>query len=256
MTIINPYYFSEYMILTARDLHIFHLLNEFGVLESNTLSKIVSSTSNHKTVSARLLTLKKQWYIKEIGAKERMRRKNIIYSLNTTKETIKKIYLESWIQYYPRYYNSSYTMLNHQIYLWKLVGYLIIELKKRNIEVDIGKIKWSKTIQKLITTEQDNTRTFYEYLEYTVIPDAIIQIWDTLYCFELENTNSYWQAEEKIRKYNQLLMRKDNNKFFSVFQGKKLVLIVGCWDYKNEKYKEILKEGYTWKSITVNIEKL
>ena len=76
MTLIKIYYFNEYMILTTRDLHIFHLLNEFGVLESDTLSKIVSPTSNHKTVSARLLTLKKKWYIKEIGARERMRRKN------------------------------------------------------------------------------------------------------------------------------------------------------------------------------------
>lgn len=241
------------MILTTRDLHIFHLLNEFGVLESDTLSKIVSPTSNHKTVSARLLTLKKQWYIKEIGAKERMRRKNIIYSLNTNKDILKKIYLESWIQYYPRYYNSSYTMLNHQVYLWKLVWYLIIELKKRNIEVDIGKIKWSKTIQKLITTEQDNIRTSYEYLEYTVIPDAIIEIWNTLYCFELENTNSYSQAEEKIRKYNQLLMRKDNKSFFPLFQEKKLVLIVGCWDYKKWKYTELLNENYSGKSLVVNI---
>jgi hypothetical protein len=33
-------------------------------------------------------------------------------------------------------------------------------------------------------------------------------------------------------------------------------LIVGCWEYKKEKYSEILKDGYTWKSITVNIEKL
>lgn len=241
------------MILTTRDLHIFHLLNEFGILESDTLSKIVSPTSTHKTVSARLLTLKKQWYLKEIGAKERMRRKNIIYSLNTTKETIKKIYLESWIQYYPRFYNSSYTMLNHQTYLWRLVAYLIIELKKRNIEVDIGKIKWSKTIQKLITTEQDNTRTPYEYLEYTVIPDAIIEIWNTLYCFELENTNSYSQAEEKIRKYSQLLMRKDNKNFFPLFQEKKLLLIVGCWDYKKWKYTELLNENYSGKSLVVNI---
>ena len=244
------------MILTTRDLHIFHLLNEFGVLESDILSKIVSPTSTHKTVSARLLTLKKQWYIKEIGAKERMRRKNIIYSLNTNKDILKKIYLESWIQYYPIYYNSSYTMLNHQTYLWKLVAYLIIELKKRNIEVDIGNIKWSKTIQKLITTEQDNTRTAYEYLEYAVIPDAIIEIWNTLYCFELENTNSYSQAEEKIRKYNQLLMRKDHKNFFPLFQGKKLVLIVGCWDYKKEKYKEILKDDFNWKNIILEINNL
>ena len=182
-----------------------------------------------------------------------MRRKNIIYSLNTSKDILKKIYLESWIQYYPRFYNSSYTMLNHQIYLWKLVWYLIIELKKRNIEVVIGKIKWSKTIQKLITTEQDNTRTAYEYLEYVVIPDATIEIWNVIYCFELENTNSYWQAEEKIRKYNQLLLRKDHKNFFPLFQGKKLVLIVGCWDYKKEKYKEILKDGFSGRFLLLNI---
>jgi hypothetical protein len=60
----------------------------------------------------------------------------------------------------------------------------------------------------------------------------------------LENTNSYSQAEEKIRKYNQLLMRKDNKNFFHLFQEKKLVLIVGCWDYKKEKYKEILKDSF------------
>ncbi len=233
------------MMLTTRDLHVFHLLNEFGVLESDTLSWIVSPTSTHKTVSARLLTLKKQWYIKEIGAKERMRRKNIIYSLNSNKDILKKIYLESGIQYFPRYYNTSYTMMNHQIYLWKLLAYLITELKKRNIEVDIFKIKWSKTIQKLITIEQDNPRTAFEYLEYTVIPDAIMEIWNTLYCFELENTNSYSQAEEKIRKYNQLLLRKDHKKFFPLFQEKKLVLIVGCWDYKKEKYNEMLKDGFS-----------
>ena len=240
-------------MLTARDLHIFHLLNEFWVLESNTLSKIVSPVSAHKTVSARLLTLKKWWYIKEIWAKERMRRKNIIYSLNTNKDILKKIYLDSGVQYYPNYYNLSYTMLNHQVYLWKLLAYLITELQKRNIKVDIMKIKWSKTIQKLITLEQDNPRTSYEYLEYTVIPDAVIEIWNVLYCFELENTNSYSQAEEKFRKYNQLQLRKDNKNFFPLFQEKKLVLIVGCWEYKKEKYKEILKENYTSNCLLVDI---
>jgi hypothetical protein len=40
-------------------------------------------------------------------------------------------------------------------------------------------------------------------------------------------------------------MRKDNKNFFLLFQGKKLVLIVGCWDYKIEKYNEMLKEGYS-----------
>lgn len=242
------------MILTARDLHIFHLLNEFWVLESNTLSKIVSPASAHKTVSARLLTLKKQWYLKEVWAKERMRRKNIIYSLNTNKDILKKVYLESGVQYYQRYYNLSYTMLNHQIYLWKLLAYLITELQKRNIQVDIMKIKWSKTIQKLITIEQDNSRTAYEYLEYTIIPDAVMEIWNVLYCLELENTNSYSQAEEKIRKYNHLQLRKDNKNFFPLFQGKKLVLIVACWSHKTEKYKQILDENYTGKYLLVDIE--
>jgi hypothetical protein len=40
-------------------------------------------------------------------------------------------------------------------------------------------------------------------------------------------------------------MRKDNKNFFPLFQEKKLVLIVGCWEYKKEKYSEILKDGYT-----------
>ncbi len=244
------------MMLTARDLHIFHLLNEFWVLESNTLSRVISPASAHKTVSARLLALKKQWYLKEVWAKERMRRKNIIYSLNTNKDILKRIYLESGVQYYPRYYNLSYSMLNHQIYLWKLLAYIITELQKRNIQVDISKIKWSKTIQKLITIEQDNPRTSYEYLEYTVIPDATIESWDALYCFELENTNSYSQAEEKIIKYNQLQLRKDNKNFFPLFHGKKLVLVVGCWEYKKERYEEILKTNFTRKSIIFSIENL
>lgn len=244
------------MILTARDLHIFHLLNEFWVLESNTLSRVVSPASAHKTVSARLLTLKKQWYIKEVWATERMRRKNIVYSLNTNKDILKRIYLESGVQYYPRYYNLSYTMLNHQIYLWKLIAHLITELQKRNIQVDIPKIKWSKTIQKLITIEQDNPRTSYEYLEYMVIPDATMEIWDALYCFELENTNSYSQAEEKIRKYNQLQLRKDNKNFFPLFHGKKLVLVVGCWEYKKERYKQILQENFISKFLLLDIENI
>ncbi len=241
------------MILTKRDLHIFYILNEFWFLESNTLSKVITPATKHKTFSTRLLTLKKHWYIKEIWKNERIRNQNAIYTLNTTKETIRKIFLETGKTIYPTHYNSSYTMFNHQLYLWKLVTYLLTELRKRNIEVDISKIIWSKTIQKAITKEQDNIKTIYEYLDYVVIPDAIIQIWDCIYCFELENTNSYQQATEKIKKYQQLLLRKDNKKFFPVFQGKKIILIIGCWDYKTEKYKEILKDNFSGRFLLLNI---
>lgn len=242
--------------LTPRDIHIFHLLNEFWILESDTISRIVAPTTQHKTFSMRLLSLKKAGYIREVWHNERMRNKNIIYTLNTSKDILKKIYLETGLQLQVNHYNTSYSMLNHQLYLWKLLAYFIDEIRKRRKEIDILKILWSKSIQKMVALEQENPHSKYEYLDFLVIPDGVIEYWNSLYCFELENTNSYQQAEEKFRKYNHLQLRKDNKNFFPLFQEKKFVLIVGCWEYKKEKYNEMLKESYNWKSITVNIEKL
>ena len=247
---------NNIITLTSRDLHIFHLLNEFWVLESDTISSIVAPATQHKTFSMRLLSLKKAGYIREVWQNERVRNKNIIYALNTNKDILKRIYLETGLQLQVNYYTTSYGMLNHQIYLWKLVAHLITELRKRGKEIDVLKIIWSKNIQKTVVKEQEKPRSEYEYLDFIVIPDAIIEIWNILYCFELENTNSFKQAEEKFTKYNQLLLRKDTKNFLPLFQGKKLALIVGCWDYKKWTYAELLIENYSGKSLIVNIENI
>lgn len=242
--------------LTPRDIHIFHLLNEFWILESDTISRIVAPITQHKTLSMRFLSLKKAGYIREVWHNERMRNKNIIYTLNTSKDILKKIYLDTGLQLQANHYNTSYSMLNHQIYLWKLLTYFIDEIRKKWREIDILKIRWSKSIQKIVALEQEKPDSKYEYLDFVVIPDAIIEYWNNLYCFELENTNSYQQAEEKFRKYNQVLLRKDTKKFFPLFQGKNIVLIVGCWWYREDKYRELLWEHYSSKSIICQIEEL
>jgi hypothetical protein len=47
-----------------------------------------------------------------------------------------------------------------------------------------------------------------------------------LYCFELENMNSYNQFKNKMTLYNDLEIYKNNENFLPLFKNKKIVLII------------------------------
>lgn len=242
--------------LTKRDLQIFHILNEIGFCKSDTIGKIVSPSTLHRTFILRLSILKKTGFIKELWEKERNRNQYWVYLLNNNKDNLKKIKNETWIELTPSFYTTSFTLYNHQILLWKLFLSLLNRIRSKNKEY-IPKndgIIWTKTFQRKLQEEKENLK---EYSDFTIpIPDLVLQHWDTAFCLELENTNSYSQFLEKILVYRTLLLENKQDNFFSLFRNKNIFLVIACWSHKIEKYKQILDENYTGKYILIDIESL
>ncbi|GAB0175327.1 MAG: hypothetical protein HHAS10_12060 [Candidatus Altimarinota bacterium] len=239
----------ENIVLTPRDLLIFHTLNELGFCSSRNLKNIVSPETQHKTFNIRLLLLKKHGFIKELKQEYKSISQYSIYMLNTTEIVLNRIYYETGIKYEPSIYNTSYTLYNHQLLLGDLFVYFLGKIRNKNKDF-VLKAEYftgSKTIQKILQTELKNPETKYEYLDFVMIPDLLLSIGNTAYCLELENMNSYKQFHQKVLGYEDMNTRKNNKKFFPLFREKNLILIVSCWDYKKEKYEEILKENFTGK---------
>ena len=248
----------ENIILTKRDLLIFHTLNELGFCSSRNLKNIVSPTTQHKTFNIRLLMLKKHWFIKEIEEPNRAKHLCNIYMLNDTDITLQKIYNETWIKYIPTNYNRSYSLYNHQLLLWDLFSYFLQKIRNKNSNFSLKAEYFlgSKTIQKMLQIEQKNAETHFEYLDFVMIPDLILTIWNNIYCLELENMNSYRQFNQKILWYEDMNIRNNNKNFLPLFKEKKIVLIVACWNSKKERYLEILESSFTGKKIILDIENL
>lgn len=248
----------ENIILTKRDLLIFHTLNEIGFCSSKNLKNIVSPETQHKTFNIRLLMLKKHWFIKEIEEPNRAKHLCNVYMLNDTDITLQKIYNETWIKYTPTNYNRSYSLYNHQLLLWDLFSYLLQKIRNKNRDFSLKAEYFlgSKTIQKNIQTEQKNIETAFEHLDYVMIPDLLLSIWNTAYCLELENMNSYRQFNQKILWYEDMNIRNNNKNFLPLFKEKNIFLIVACWDNKQERYQEIVKSIYTGKSIIMALNTL
>lgn len=246
----------ENIILTPRDLLIFHTLNELWFCSSKNLKNIVSPTTQHKTFNIRLLMLKKHWFIKELKQEYKNINQFNIYMLNTAEITLNRIYYETGVKYEPTIYNTSYSLFNHQLLLWDLFSYFLWRIRgiHKDFILKAEHFLWSKSIQKNIQTELKNPETKYEYLDFVMIPDLLLTIWNTVYCLELENMNSYKQFNQKIVGYEDMNMRSYNKKFFPLFREKNLVLIVSCWNYKKEKYDEILKEKFTGKASILPIQ--
>lgn len=242
--------------LTKRDLQIFHILNEIGFCKSDTIGKIVSPDTLHRTFILRLSMLKKTGFIKELWAKERNRNQYGVYLLNNNKDNLKKIKNETWIDLTPSFYTTSFTLYNHQILLWKLFLVLLNRIRSKNKEFTPKNddIIWTKTFQRKAQEEKESLK---EYSDFTIpIPDLVLQHWDTVFCLELENTNSYNQFLEKILVYRTLLLENKQDNFFSLFKNKNIFLVIACWSHKTEKYKQILEENYTGKYLLIDIESL
>lgn len=248
----------ENIILTKRDLLIFHTLNELWFCSSKNLKNIVSPETQHKTFNIRLLMLKKHWFIKEIEEPNRAKHLCNVYMLNDTDITLQKIYNETWIKYTPTNYNRSYSLYNHQLLLWDLFSFLLEKIRNKNSNFSLKAEDFlgSKSIQKILQTEQKNTDTIFEYLDYIMIPDLILTIWNTVYCLELENMNSYRQFNQKILGYEDMNIRNNNKNFFPLFKEKNIFLVVACWNNKQERYQEVLKNSFTGKKVILEIENL
>lgn len=242
--------------LTKRDIAIFHILNEIGFCKSDTLAKIISPDTLHRTFILRLSTLKKSWFIRELWEIERNRNQYAVYLLNNKKDSLRKIRNETGIELTPSFYTTSFTLYNHQILVWKLFVFLLekIRWKDKNFILDNAGIIWTRTFQRKLQEEKEHLK---EYSDFTVpIPDLVFQHWGTIFCLELENTNSYNQFLEKVLLYRTLLLENNQDNFFSLFKKKNIFPIIACWSHKKEKYKEILDENYTGKYLLIDIESL
>ena len=237
------------LILTNRDIQIFKLLNELWIAQSNVIKGIISPNIKQKSFNQRLLELKKEGFIIDVWKWEITKRDYMIYQLTNISKIIQRIKNETWIGIEQQKYNLSHLMLNHQLLLWKLALKIISKIRNKNKDViiNIDNLKWSKTIQGMITKEKNKVDSKIIYLDSLPIQDLMIEINNTLYMLELENTNSNSQFEEKIRKYQELYLKKDNENFHQLFRKKNIILIVWCWENKKERYEEILKWIYNWK---------
>ncbi len=57
-----------------------------------------------------------------------------------------------------------------------------------------------------------------DYLDAVVIPDLAFLHGKTAFLFELENANSYRRFQNKIRNYEEMLLKKDAQRFFPIFR--------------------------------------
>ena len=245
--------------LTKRDLNIFNFLENVWFSSSDTLHKLFWEKSIQKTFNLRLNKLKKAWYINEVWEKQRVINKHKIYQLSNNMKILDNIQNNFWIILSPSNFNLSYSLITHQIFLWKLIWFFIKKLKEKskNFETNFNLIYWSKKIQELLQKELKNTKTEYKYLEKVIIPDFLFEYNWKVYCFELENTNSYLQFENKIKSYTDLNIYKNNDNFFGVFKKKEIILIIWTWNYKVNKYKDILSKNLNWiKYIIKTIDEL
>jgi len=234
--------------LQKRDLNIFILLNSLWILTSKNIKNIVSHNTELKTLNLRLNSLKKEWYLKEVNKKDRRKTDYLIYQLTTDKILFSRIYWETWYELNSIQYNLSYLLYNHQLFLWNLISYFLWKIREKNesFELDFNKIYWSKQVQQLILREQRSKENKYNYLDKVPIPDFMIENNNILYCFELENMNSYSQFKNKMILYNDLEIYKNNENFLPLFKDKKIVLIIWCRATKKEKYEEIINENLNW----------
>ncbi len=249
---------NKRIALTKRDLQIFKLINELWFTQSNTIHNVVSPWTQQKVFRTRLQDLKNHGYIREIGKKERIRNQFSIFAFTSDQNLLSRVKYETGNEISKTYYNTSYSLFNHQLYLWRLFAYFITKLRKQHPEYQLNfdDILGSKSIDRNIKKELSNANTKYQLLEYCMIPDFTLSTSSTLYCLELENLNSTTQFEKKIQGYADLLLRKDNNDFYDLFQGKQIFLVIACWSHKMERYKEILKQYWSGKYILVEIESI
>ncbi|MDD3144744.1 MAG: hypothetical protein PHV23_01390 [Candidatus Gracilibacteria bacterium] len=231
--------------LQKRDLNIFILLNSIGILTSKNIKNIVSNNTKLKTLNLRLNSLKKEGYLKEINKKDRSKTDYMIYQLTSDKILLSRIYGETGYELNSIQYNLSYLLYNHQLFLGNLISYFLGKIREKNesFELDFNKIYGSKQVQQLILREQRSKENKYNYLDKIPIPDFMFENNNTLYCFELENMNSYNQFKNKMILYNDLEIYKNNENFLPLFKNRKIVLIIGCRETKKTKYEEIINEN-------------
>ncbi len=234
--------------LQKRDLNIFILLNSLWILSSINIKNIVSPNTKLKTLNLRLNSLKKEWYLKEVSKKNRSKTDFMIYQLTSDKILLSRIFWETWYELNSIQYNLSYLLYNHQLFLWNLISYFLWKIRENNesFELDFNKVFWSKQVQQIILREQRSKENKYDYLDKIPIPDFMFENNNILYCFELENMNSYNQFKNKMTLYNDLEIYKNNENFLPLFKNKKIVLIIWCRATKKEKYEEIINENLNW----------
>lgn len=169
----------------------------------------------------------------------------MIYSLTTNDILLNRIKNDSWLEFGKTNYNLSYSLYNHQLFLWKLISYFLDRYREKNIDfqIDFEKSIWSKNIHKKLMKEINNENTKFEFLDKVMIWDFMLyDNKNTYYFFELENTNNYNQFKNKIIWINDMILFLNNDNFFDILKDKNIVLIIWCWKYKKERYLEILGE--------------
>lgn len=254
---IEKYYYLNITImniqLTKRDLNIFNFLENVWFAWSDTLHKLFWKSPKQEVFNLRLNQLKKFWYINEVWEKQRVMSKHKIYQLSNNAKILENITNNFWVFLTPSNFNISYVLITHQNLLWKLIWFFIEKFKEKNkdFEINFDFTYWSKKIQELLQKELKNPKTKYKYLEKVIIPDFLFEYNWKVYCFELENTNSYQQFESKIKSYTDLNIYKNNDDFLEIFKKKEIVLIIWTWKYKANRYKEILDENLHWIKYTI-----
>ncbi len=245
------------MNLTKRDLQIFRIISELGFTSSDTIRRIISPNTQQKTFNLRLSTLKKAMFLKEIQGDDRVRNQHSVFSLNQSKKTIETINTEAGLLIDPTVYNPGYQLYQHQLYLWVLFASFLKKLREKVNEFDISKCRifGSKSIQKELKRTQLHTELGIDYIDDVMIPDLSIIYGKSVFLFELENTNSYHQFQQKINGYEEMLLKKDSSNFFKPFQGKNIQLIIATREVKKRRYEEILS-WYSGKRSLTTIENI
>lgn len=236
---------NKKIILQKRDYQIFKLLDELNICDSESIRNIITPKTKLKTFNLRLAKLKKEWYIKEVNKNDRPKNLHMIYSLTTNDILLNRIKNDSWLEFGKTNYNLSYSLYNHQLFLWKLISYFLDRYREKNIDfqIDFEKSIWSKNIHKKLMKEINNENTKFEFLDKVMIWDFMLyDNKNTYYFFELENTNNYNQFKNKIIWINDMILFLNNDNFFDILKDKNIVLIIWCWKYKKERYLEILGE--------------
>lgn len=236
--------------LTRRDLSIFLLLSKLKVINSSTLSWLISKNTIPHTFVKRLKKLKDFWYITNINKDKEIIWEQV-FSLVYIKQNLDKIENLLWEKIYKNPIPITNSLYYHEYFLSKLVLHIKNKLEdKLKKEINIDELISSYKINDFLLNERKNINTKYKNLNYYQIPDSLIILWNNSFIFELENMNKNIYFYNKLLWYKKLsLICNKNNPFFK----ERLIIYVWVRECKYNNYLELIKKSWIEKIENIKI---
>lgn len=237
------------IVLTARDMEIFKLINKVYIIKGSFIYKIITNDLNYtkqkeKIFKYRLKKLRTHWYLDVIN-NDKSIIWEFIYKFNTKKNNLDRIENFIWEEVnIKKYLNISHSLYYHTLYISYWIYYIKKILNdKKDIQIWINNIVSEDQVKKWIEKESKDINTKYVHLDKHMIPDAIINVAKTSFCIEIElkSWKNVWKIEKKMSWYKnmQYFLWNDN---FSAFLKEKVFICIFTNKDNFSRYQKIIKE--------------